>query len=131
MKSLFRTLAPFTAIENCVIDDSRLTRDAILVYLALARHADNETRTAFPSINTIGKVAGLDRRAVRRGVACLERCYYLYQRKRLGFTTHYTLGPRVEPDENYQTKDRTKKKKVRGRHVGRVGSNLPHPPRSN
>ena len=122
MASYSRTLPAFTAIENSVIDDSRITREALLVYLALARHADNQTRTAYPSIKTIGKVAGLDRRAVLRGLACLQRHYYLFKVKRHGFASHYTLGPRQEPDENYQTRDRSHPKKVRGKPMASVDS---------
>jgi hypothetical protein len=48
---------PFTQIDDTVIDNYPLSGNAVLVYLALCRFADNETAECYPSLETIGKVA--------------------------------------------------------------------------
>ena len=49
-----RRRLPFTLIENIVLEDQALGPVDILVYLALAKHADGEG-TCWPSMATIAK----------------------------------------------------------------------------
>ena len=59
-----RRRLPFTLIENVILEDQALGPVDILVYLALAKHADGEG-VCWPSLATIGKAcpcASLERR---------------------------------------------------------------------
>ena len=51
-----RRRLPFTLIENIILEDQTLGRVDILVYLALAKHADGEG-ICWPSMATIAKLA--------------------------------------------------------------------------
>jgi len=71
-----RRRLPFTLVENIVLEDPELGPFDILVYLALAKHADAEG-TCWPSLTTIGKVAHCGRTAVVEGLKHLEARGYL------------------------------------------------------
>jgi hypothetical protein len=48
-----RRRLPFALIENIILEDQTLSGVDILVYLAIAKHADEEG-TCWPSMATIG-----------------------------------------------------------------------------
>jgi hypothetical protein len=76
---------PFTLIENVVLEDAALGPVDVLVYLALAKHADS-AGTCWPSLATIGKVARCGRTAALASIARLEARGYLKR------------SPRFRPD---------------------------------
>ena len=71
-----RRRLPFTLIENLIIEDQALGPVDILVYLALAKHADGEG-TCWPSMTTIAKIARVCRSKVFVAIKHLEACGYL------------------------------------------------------
>jgi hypothetical protein len=71
-----RRRLPFTLIENIILEDQTLGRVDVLVYLALAKHADGQG-TCWPSLTTIGTVARCGRTAVLASLAHLETRGYL------------------------------------------------------
>ena len=76
---------PFTLIENVVLEDPELWPVDVLVYLALAKHAD-AAGTCWPSLATIGKIARCGRTAALASIAHLEARGYLKR------------SPRFRPD---------------------------------
>ena len=80
-----RRRLPFTLIENIILEDQTLSRVDILVYLAIAKHADGEG-TCWPSMATIGKLARCARETVARSLSHLEARGYLKR------------SPRFRPD---------------------------------
>jgi hypothetical protein len=71
-----RRRLPFTLIENIILEDHALGPVDILVYIALAKHADGEG-TCWPSIATIAKVARVCRSKAFEAIKHLEACGYL------------------------------------------------------
>ena len=64
-----REWLPFTMIENAVIMDLSLSKEAIMVYLALCLHADKSGK-CFPSLTTIARESRSSRLTVTR---CLKK----------------------------------------------------------
>src|SRR5271169_6320957 len=92
-----RRRLPFTLIETVIIEDQALGPVDILVYLALAKHADGEG-TCWPSMATIGKLARCARETVARSLKHLEARGYLKRTARFrpdgGVTSNvYQLMP--------------------------------------
>ena len=92
-----RRRLPFTLIENIILEDQALSRVDILVYLAIAKHADEEG-TCWPSMATIGKLARCARETVARSLTHLEARGYLKRSARFrpdgGVTSNvYQLMP--------------------------------------
>ncbi len=88
---------PFTLIENVIIEDQALGPVDILVYLALAKHADGEG-TCWPALSTIAKLARVHRSRVAEAIKRLEACGYLKRTARFrpdgGVTSNvYRLMP--------------------------------------
>jgi len=71
-----RRRLPFTLIENIVLEDQALGPVDILVYLALAKHADSEG-SCWPSMATIAKVARVCRSKAFQAIKHLEALGYL------------------------------------------------------
>jgi len=71
-----RRRLPFTLIENIILEDQTLGPVDILVYIALAKHADGEG-TCWPSIATIAKIARVCRSKVFQAIKHLEARGYL------------------------------------------------------
>jgi len=71
-----RRRLPFTLIENIILEDQALGPVDILVYLALAKHADSEG-TCWPSMATIAKVARVCRSKAFQAIKHLEALGYL------------------------------------------------------
>jgi hypothetical protein len=92
-----RRRLPFTLIENIVLEDQALGPVDILVYLALAKHAD-PGGTCWPSMATIAKVARVCRSKVFETIKHLEARGYLKRSARFrpdgGVTSNvYRLMP--------------------------------------
>lgn len=92
-----RRRLPFTLIENIILEDQQLGPVDILVYLALAKHADGEG-TCWPSMATIAKVARVCRTKAFQAIKHLEACGYLKRTARFrpdgGVTSNaYQLMP--------------------------------------
>jgi hypothetical protein len=92
-----RRRLPFTLIENIILEDQELGPVDILVYLALAKHADGEG-TCWPSMATIGRLARCARETVARSITHLEARGYLKRTARFrpdgGVTSNvYQLMP--------------------------------------
>ncbi len=92
-----RRRLPFTLIENIILEDQTLSRVDILVYLAIAKHADGEGM-CWPSMTTIGKFARCARETVARSLTHLEARGYLKRTARFrpdgGVTSNvYQLMP--------------------------------------
>ena len=94
-----RRRLPFTLIENIVLEDQALGPVDILVYLALAKHADGEG-TCWPSMATIAKVARVCRTKAFQAIKHLEARGYLRRTPRFrpdgGVTSNaYQLMPLI------------------------------------
>src|SRR5208283_3936170 len=92
-----RRRLPFTLIETVILEDHALGPVDILVYLALAKHADGEG-TCWPSMATIAKLARCARETVARSLKHLEARGYLKRTARFrpdgGVTSNaYQLMP--------------------------------------
>ncbi len=92
-----RRRLPFTLIETIILEDQALGPVDILVYLALAKHADGEG-TCWPSMATIAKLARCARETVARSLKHLEARGYLKRTARFrpdgGVTSNvYQLMP--------------------------------------
>ncbi len=71
-----RRRLPFTLIENIILEDQALGPVDVLVYLALAKHADGEG-TCWPSMATIARVARVCRSKAFQAIKHLEALGYL------------------------------------------------------
>ena len=92
-----RRRLPFTLIENIVLEDQELGPVDILVYIALAKHADTEG-TCWPSLATIARLARVCRSSVAQAIKHLEARGYLQRTARFrpdgGVTSNvYKLMP--------------------------------------
>ena len=92
-----RRRLPFTLVENIVLEDQALGPVDILVYLALAKHADGEG-TCWPSLLTIARLARVHRSSVAQAIKRLEARGYLKRTPRFrpdgGVTSNaYQLMP--------------------------------------
>ncbi len=92
-----RRRLPFTLIENIILEDQELGPVDVLVYLALAKHADGEG-TCWPSMATIARVARVCRSKAFQAIKHLEALGYLKRTARFrpdgGVTSNaYKLSP--------------------------------------
>lgn len=71
---------PFTRIPDAVLLDSRLTPVQFRIYAVIARRADRETASAFPSYATIARDANISRTSAINGVTALVSFGYLTKR---------------------------------------------------
>ena len=67
----------FSMLENAVIDDFTLHKDAKLTYMALCRFASLESRECYPAIKSIARKAGISVRQVRNMLPVLVERGYL------------------------------------------------------
>jgi hypothetical protein len=72
--------APYTRIPDAVLLDARVTSVQLRIYAVIARRADRETASAFPSYATIARDASISRRSAISGVAQLVSFGYLAKR---------------------------------------------------
>jgi hypothetical protein len=97
-----RRRLPFTLIENIILEDQELGPVDVLVYLALAKHADGEG-VCWPSMATIARVARVGRSKAFEAVKHLEARGYIRRTARFrpdgGVTSnvYQLLQMKVEP----------------------------------
>ena len=91
-----------------------LTRNAILVYIALASFTSRKDNKCYPSISTLSKMIKLDRKYIYKAINELVSAGLLTVEKRRGRTNIYELIPPKNPKKVKDTvvKDRKEKKKV-------------------
>ena len=71
-----RRRLPFTLIENIILEDQELGPVDVLVYIALAKHADGQG-SCWPSMATIARVARVCRSKAFQAIKHLEALGYL------------------------------------------------------
>ena len=91
-----RRRLPFTLIENIILEDQELGPVDVLVYIALAKHADADG-TCWPSLATIARLARVCRSSAAQAIKHLEARGYLRRTARFrpdgGVTSNvYKLG---------------------------------------
>lgn len=87
----------FAWIDYCVIDDKNVTGSDILIYLVLARHADNTTQQCRPGIQRIMKESRLTKPTVLKSISRLEQFGYISVNRTAGKVNIYTL---LEPNQS-------------------------------
>ena len=86
----------FVLLPYSVLDDLRLSKSDIQVYIALARYADNETRLCYPSMATIAKVSRLRRPTICKSLINLESYGYIIIKRQHGHVNHYQLPVKLK-----------------------------------
>ena len=81
---------PFVILPYEVLDDGTLTATEIIVYVTIARHADNYGQ-AYPSRARIAKLARCSESTVDRAVAVLKAGRYLEVHRREGTSNLYVV----------------------------------------
>ena len=90
---------PFTMFHNCIMEDPRLNKHDLLVYLVLAYHADASELISWPSKNTIEDESRLSVRKVDQVIKKLEELHHITVKRRkkpgskLNFSNIYCLTP--------------------------------------
>ena len=77
----FRT-TKFVMVPRSLVEDKTLKSRDKLVYMALCLYANNDTKQARPSINTIGERVGVSRSSVIRALEALEKAEYIARQPR-------------------------------------------------
>ncbi len=90
--SVYERMGYFAATPYSLMDDPRLSGNALLVWDALIRHADNDL-VCWPSYETIGRLARLKPTSVGYALNELEDAGWLTRKKRMGASTVYKLTP--------------------------------------
>lgn len=87
----------FTLVFNDFLDSNLLSAKEKMVFIAIKRFANNETQTAFPSLQTIGRITGMSKSSVQRSLKRLEELGVLEHKRQKnektnGFTSNlYTI----------------------------------------
>lgn len=82
----------FLWVQYAIFDDKRLNSSDKVVYMALARFANNETQEARPSMPKLIKTTGLVENTVRKSIKQLERFGYIEISKETGKVNYYQLN---------------------------------------
>jgi hypothetical protein len=67
----------YTIVENAVLDDLELSKEARLLYVYLSRFANSADKKCWPSIDTLAKLSGISERKVRYCLKELETREYI------------------------------------------------------
>ena len=78
-------------IPHAVMDNPRLSRSDIMVYSALARHMDQETKLSCPAITTLRRDSRLGQSSVYRSLENLETEGLIEYHRGRGRNNHYLL----------------------------------------
>lgn len=78
-------------INKLILDHPYLTSSAKIVYSALAYFADNSTQKAYPSVETLSKLTGLNRSTVIRALKKLKKYYFIGIEQKEGRVNRYVL----------------------------------------
>lgn len=71
----------FTKISDAIIEDDKVSKEGLLVYVGIARFVGKE-RTAFPSLKKLSVICRIGRTSVQRGIQNLIECGYLSKESR-------------------------------------------------
>ncbi len=80
----------FTIVYDDFLESDKLDLKEKMVFIILKKYADNKTHTAFPSMETISKNAGMSRRTVIRVLSSLEQKGILKKEARYNEKGDYT-----------------------------------------
>jgi DNA-binding transcriptional ArsR family regulator len=89
MKREFRER--FCWIQNEILENDNLNGQDIMVYLALARYANNDTQTCYPSYNKLCKIARVSRPTISKALKTLEECGIISVERSANKVNHYCL----------------------------------------
>lgn len=78
-------------INKLILDHPYLTSSTKIVYSALAYFADNSTQKAYPSIEKLSELTGLNRSTVMRSIAQLDEYYFIRVERKDGKVNRYIL----------------------------------------
>lgn len=78
-------------INKLILDHPYLTSSAKIVYSALAYFADNNTQKAYPGIEKLSELTGLNRSTVIRSIKTLEEYHFIEIEKNDGVVNKYIL----------------------------------------
>jgi len=93
----------FAWIQYSVFDDEELTSSDIIVYLTLARFADNKKQECYPSKKTLVKYARLTEPTIRKSLYHLRDLGYIDINQKAGRVNYYQLN---DPQKIYGGKNR-------------------------
>lgn len=74
---LKRKRPPFTIVENKIIEDPKISKYALLVYLVLCKFADHNSNTCFPRFRTIAQYARCGVTSAKKAVVELVEAGYI------------------------------------------------------
>lgn len=77
-----RKRLPFTMVENAIIQDERLSKSDVMIYLILCMHADKNGENCYPSIRTIARESRSDKKTVIKSIDELVKIGYLLKEYR-------------------------------------------------
>lgn len=86
----FRT-QKFVMVPQSLVKDSLLNKRDKVVYMSLCLFANNETKQAYPSTQTIATIVGCSRNNVFKSLRSLENGGYIKREGRAGETNIYYL----------------------------------------
>jgi len=78
-----RKRLPFTMVENAIIQDERLNKSDVMVYLILCMHADKNGKDCYPSIKTIARESRSSKDTVIESIKNLVKYDYLIKERRM------------------------------------------------
>ena len=81
----------FLWVRYEIFDNKNLNSSDIMVYAALMRFMNNQTRECFPSRAKLSKVARVSERTVNRSLQKLETEGLIYVNRKLGINNFYTM----------------------------------------
>jgi hypothetical protein len=105
--TLGRDGIPYVGLTQAVVDDERVSKLGLLVYMALCRFAKYNTRVAWPGKDRIAACARISKRAVYQGLKNLIETEWLSVktfRTKTGRRNGYTLH---DDANNPRTKEKT------------------------
>lgn len=82
----------FTVVENELISDESLSRNAKTVYMVLAFFSNSQTDKCYPTIATIQDKAGLTDKPVTKAIRELESAGWISRQRRSNTSTLYCIG---------------------------------------
>ena len=87
----------FLWIRYAIFDNKTLNGSDIMVYAALMRHMNNDTKECFPSIKTLMVKSRLTQNTVYKSLDILESEKLILRVKTKGKVNHYVI---LEPPSN-------------------------------
>lgn len=82
MKVIDYRTSKFVMVPRSLVEDTSLLMRDKAVYTALCLYANNDTKQAYPSADTIAGIVGCSRNSVFRAVVALEKAGYVRRESR-------------------------------------------------